>query len=192
MMLGRYVIGHGLRMRIRSLVLRRVVPVAVGVGAILAGSTDLAQATDELPRYSPAKISDPGRCGWSTHWQTGKCVDVESPVIPATGSFRAAFLCPDKYPYPFEGAFSGNPTWHSRSTNVRSSASAVAANGLADQIDFFFQKELSFAGSQDVRGVISPGYVVIAATVYIGEFTISVPPFLQGRYQCSDTPANPL
>ena len=171
---------------------RRVVSIAVGVGAILAGSAGLAHAANVV---QPDKVSAPGLCAWSTHWQTGQCVDAETPAISLEtldpqkfGVARVlSFWCPAEYPFPFEGAFSGNPTWLDRSYQGSAVVKAVADNGLPNQRDFLDQ-HLSYTGGRDAAGRILPGYVTVLAN---RNMTNSEDAFAQGRYQCSDTPANP-
>ena len=177
--------------KIRGTVVRRVVPVVVGVGAILAGSTGLAQADNWIfPAPTTDKVSAPGPCAWSTHWQTGQCVDVETPVIPTTPGIDESFPCPAEYPFPFEGAFSGNPTWLDRSYEAAARVAAVADNGLPNQRDYEGGRLLSYAGGYNADGTIRPGYV----TVRVSKNEIFGKPedsFVQGRYQCADTLANP-
>ena len=164
--------------------MRRVVSVAVGVGAILAGSTGLAQAGTWIS--PPGKVSAPGLCAWSTHWQTGQCVDVETPVIALLANYEIGFACPAEYPFPFEGAFSGNPTWLDRSYRADARVAAVADNGLPDQSQF--GRLLSYAGGYNADRTIRPGYVTVASSTHLFDPRDS---FVQGRYQCADTPANP-
>ena len=110
-----------------------------------------------------------------------QCVDAETPTFElnadTTRWFELAFACPGEYP--FEGAFSGNPTWLDQSYTGMAAVKAVASNGLAAQKDWD-GVGLSYAGT-----VISPGYVSIKAAV-LGDGGL-----VQGRYQCSNSPANP-
>ena len=168
----------------QSSTLRRAIPVVVGVGAIMAGSIGLSQA-DPITPIASDKQSAAGPCGWSTHWQTGRCVDLQTPKITRSGSYEISFACPAEYPYPFESAFSGNPTWYDRSHKGLANVQAVAYNGLSNQKDPF-GASLSYAGAS-ANGTIDPGYVTVTGT-----FRESAKDgFVQGHYQCSDTPAKP-
>ena len=183
-------------MRIRSSVLRQVVPVVVGVGAILAGSAGLAHAADivqpdKINFVQPDKISDPGPCGWSVHWQTGNCVDVETPAIPfgpppsdplKNWRIDASFLCPTDYPYPYLGALSQNPTWLDRSYQANAVVRPIAAEPYEDNQSFAGGDYNSWWDTTEF-GI---GYVTVRAESNI---FASGDAFAQGRYQCSDTPA---
>ena len=127
------------------------------------------------------------RCNWSTHNQVGGCVTIKTPDIKKSdldktnagvNAYFARFRCPADYPFPFEGAFSGNPTWIDHS--YKGFAAVKAVN--SDNVPLRF---LSYSGVSK-NPSLNPGYVTITTDTSPGDDS-----YWAGIYQCSDVPANP-
>lgn len=159
---------------------RAITTTVAGAAAVAAlftftpgSATAGAFGPPDLGTVAPASVGPEFPCEWSTHNQTGKCVSVEMETqyaVNKPGYFSLS--CPADHPYPFLGAFSGNPVWKDRTKDgfvATSSVRAVAADNSE-------QHGLSYQGHGSTR----PGYVTI--------FTNDIQPSGEGGHHKPLTP----
>ncbi|MCD2158150.1 hypothetical protein LQL77_31160 [Rhodococcus cerastii] len=155
-------------MNLRNQFVKAALVGGCGASAALAAlSPASARTPPDHGTIDPGSVSLAAPCEWSTHNQTGKCVSVQMEtqfMVNRPGYF--SLRCPASYPYPFLGAFSGNPQWRDQTNGgfvATSSPRAVAMDNSEGP-------GLSWQG----KGSAVPGYVTV--------FTSDVQPGGEGGY----------